>query len=237
MDYAKTQLLTDTFQFPKWGLKKKQKEATRAERSRKPKTPKDPKPKRVPLTPEDRKERQRVSFKKRLEEAKSLGLCSRCREPAIEGQTRCQECAERHRVRRREDDSKRRAAAKLSEEKPTQGPVAPASPEATAPQPDQQAEYRNARLVGEASTPTHPAEGERPGGSHPERKKTRREYKKKQREMLKASGLCKDCRGSAIPGQTRCEACAEKHRVRRRQNNATRRTKACAAGNADGGTQ
>ena len=63
---------------------------------------------------------ERTSFKKKLEDAKSLGLCRHCREPAIEGQTRCQQCAERHRARRREDDSGRRAAAKLSEERPTQ---------------------------------------------------------------------------------------------------------------------
>ena len=118
---AKPQLLTDSFHYPKRGAKnKKQKSATRANHSRKPKTPEDPKPKRTPLTPEARKERQQTSFKKKLEDAKSLGLCRHCREPAIEGQTRCQQCAERHRVRSREYDGKRRAAAKLSEEKLTQ---------------------------------------------------------------------------------------------------------------------
>ena len=42
-------------------------------------------------------------------------------------------------------------------------------------------------------------------------------------------GICRDCRKQAIPNQTRCEACAEKHRVRRRQNDATRRKKKAAA--------
>ena len=236
MHYAKPQLLIDSFQLPKRGLKKKQKEAARAERSRKPKTPKDPKPKRIPLTPEDRKERRRVSFKKRLEEAKSLGLCSRCREPAIEGQTRCQECAERHRVRRREDDSKRRAVAKLSGEKPPQGPAAPASPEATTPHPDEQAEHRKARPVSETSTTTHDAEAEHPRGPSPQRQKTWREHQKKRREEAKELGLCRDCREPAIPDQTRCEPCAEKHRAGRRQNDATRRKENGAAGQADGGT-
>ena len=157
MLYAKPQLLTDSFHYPKRGTKKKQKSGTRAERSRKPKAPKDPKQKRVPLTPEAKNERRRTSFKKRLEEAKALGLCRDCREPAIEGQTRCQQCAERHRVRRREDHRRRRAATnKLSEDKPTQGPVAPASPGGTTPQPDQQAEYRKAKPVSQASTPTLP---------------------------------------------------------------------------------
>ena len=240
VDYEKTQLLADTFQFSKRGLKKKQKEAARAERSKKPKTPKDPKPKRVPLTPEARKERQQVRFKERLEEAKALGLCRHYHNPpvkAIEGQTRCQQCAERHRVRRREDDSKRGAAAKLSEEKPTQGPVAPASPEATAPQPDQQAEYRNARAVCEVSTPTHRAEAERPKGTSPQRQKTWRESQKKRREEAKELGLCRDCREPAIPDQTRCETCAEKHRVGRRQYDAARRKENGTAGHQGGGTR
>ena len=32
------------------------------------------------------------------------------------------------------------------------------------------------------------------------------------RSKLKAAGLCKDCRQPAIPGQTRCSSCADKHR-------------------------
>ena len=120
MLYAKPQLLTDSFHYPKRSTKKKQKSVARAKPSRKPKAPKDPKPKRAPLTSEARKERDRTRSKRRFEDAKSLGLCRDCREPALEGQTRCEKCAERHRARRREDDSRRRAVAKLSEERPTQ---------------------------------------------------------------------------------------------------------------------
>ena len=36
------------------------------------------------------------------------------------------------------------------------------------------------------------------------------------RRKLKDSGLCKDCRQPAIPGQTRCPSCVEKHRQSRR---------------------
>ena len=41
-----------------------------------------------------------------------LGLCRQCGEPAIEGQTRCEVCAETHRVSRRKHDAKRNAKAK-----------------------------------------------------------------------------------------------------------------------------
>ena len=107
---AKPQLLTDSFHFPKRGAKnKKQKSGKRAERSKKPKAPKDPKPKRTPLAPRPgRKDSEPVS-RRNSRTPNPLGLCRHCPEPAIEGQTRCQQCAERHRARRREDDSRRRA--------------------------------------------------------------------------------------------------------------------------------
>ena len=237
MLYAKPQLLTDSFHYPKRGTKKKQKSAAGAKPSRKPKAPKDPKPKRVPLTPEAKKERKRTAFKRWLEGIKALGLCRDCHEPAIGGQTRCQRCAEQHRVRRREDDRRRRTAAKLSAETLTQEPVAPASPEVTTPQADQQAERQRAKAASEADTPTHHAEDECLRGQHPEGKKTQGEYEKERRERLKASGLCRDCREQAIPNQTRCEACAEKHRVARRKNDTARREKKAASDHAGGGTR
>ena len=47
-----------------------------------------------------------------------------------------------------------------------------------------------------------------------------------ERRKLKVLGLCKDCRQHAIPGQTRCPDCAEKHRQsRRRQRQAQRQAK------------
>ena len=218
MDYAKTQLLTDTFQYPKRGTKNKNlKSATRANHSRKPKASKDPKPKRIPLTPEAKKERQSARFKERLEEAKALGLCRHYHDPpvkAIEGQTRCHDCAEKHRLQRREYDKKRRAAAKPSEKKLPQEPVVPASSNAITPQLDQQGEHRKAKLVRIASTPTSRREYERLRRQQPERQEFQRKSQKKIREKREASGLCKDCGEPAIPGQTRCEACAEKHRAK-----------------------
>ena len=44
-----------------------------------------------------------------------------------------------------------------------------------------------------------------------ERKKFDRLYKQKVRQERKAAGLCKTCPNPAIPGQTRCESCRDKH--------------------------
>ena len=62
-------------------------------------------------TPE-RKERARLLAQARQRKAKELGLCRNCNKPAIEGQIRCESCAERHRVSRRAYDRKRREAAR-----------------------------------------------------------------------------------------------------------------------------
>ena len=94
------------------GKKKKPKPASRADNTKKPAPPKDPIPKRIPLTPEAKKERQQAQRRKRYNDAKALGVCRHCSKPAIKGQTRCQQCAERHRVSRRTYDIKRHAEAK-----------------------------------------------------------------------------------------------------------------------------
>lgn len=110
--YAKPQLLTDTFQLPKRGGKKKQKPAPRANNTKKRTPPKDPVPKKAPLTPEARRERQRIRHKEKLERARLSGQCRHCGEPAIPSQTRCETCAEKHRVSRRLNDAKRNEKTK-----------------------------------------------------------------------------------------------------------------------------
>ena len=44
-------------------------------------------------------------------------------------------------------------------------------------------------------------------------------------ESNKAMRKCKHCSQTAIPGQTRCEYCAEKHRISRRKNDKARRAR------------
>ena len=49
-------------------------------------------------------------------------------------------------------------------------------------------------------------------------------------EPDKAMRKCKHCSQTAIPGQTRCESCAEKHRISRRKNDKARRARQKAEG-------
>ena len=63
----------------------------------------------------------------------------------------------------------------------------------------------------------------RPRSQTPERRAYRRRYAQQKRERQKSLGLCRDCSNPAIPGQTRCTTCADKHREYKRRSNATRR--------------
>ena len=60
----------------------------------------------------ERKEQHRRYAQEQRQQAKELGKCRNCTEPAIPGQTRCTRCAAAHRQSRRRSDNKRRATAK-----------------------------------------------------------------------------------------------------------------------------
>ena len=111
MTYTKPQLLIDTFHFPKRVCKKPKSDSgakdTKSVRSKKRTAPKEPAYKRQPLTPEAKKERRQTQHKEKLDRAKSLGLCGHCGEAAIGGQTRCDQCAEKHRISHRSYDRRR----------------------------------------------------------------------------------------------------------------------------------
>ena len=57
----------------------------------------------------------------------------------------------------------------------------------------------------------------------PERREKNRLQIQERRRSAKELGLCRDCREPAIPEQSRCPTCAEKHRVDRRRWQAKRR--------------
>ena len=61
-------------------------------------------------TPERMEYNQRYQQERRRQ-AKFLGLCKNCSNPAIAGQTRCLSCAEKHRQSRRRSKAKRTAIA------------------------------------------------------------------------------------------------------------------------------
>ena len=56
-----------------------------------------------------------------------------------------------------------------------------------------------------------------------ERREYNRSYAQEQRRIAKEASKCRDCSKPAIPGQTRCPTCAERHRQSRRRSDAKRR--------------
>ena len=60
----------------------------------------------------------------------------------------------------------------------------------------------------------------------PDRKEYVRLQKQKARQERKEAGLCRICSSTAIPGQTKCEMCRDKHRVSRRASATKQREKA-----------
>ena len=85
-----------------------------------------------------------------------------------------------------------------------------------------------------ARTSTSPdrREYERLRGQRPERKEAHRQAQIKRRQRARELGLCRSCNAKAIPGQTRCETCAEKHRTARRVYDVKRREAAKQAAKA-----
>ena len=57
-------------------------------------------PQKAPLTPDERKERNRKAAAQRRQNRKEQGLCRDCPNRATLGQTRCADCAEKHRLTR-----------------------------------------------------------------------------------------------------------------------------------------
>ena len=57
-------------------------------------------PQKARLTPDERKERNRKAVAQRRQNRKEQGLCKDCPNKATLGQTRCADCAEKHRLTR-----------------------------------------------------------------------------------------------------------------------------------------
>ena len=222
--YVKPQLFTDTFHLPERGTKKKKYTPdSRANDTRKRTPPKAPAPKKVPLTSEERKQRQKVQWKEKYVRAKALGLCRHCGEPAIPGQTRCENCAEKHRVSLRAYDRKRSAAANQTTEDTQAGPTASDPTSKAAPRTDTRSNETRTKPANGTTMSAERREYERVRSQHPERKEYQRLHEQKKRERAKELGPCRNCSKPAIPGQSRCETCAENHRQSRRRSDAKRR--------------
>ena len=97
----------------------KPKSATKNPLTPKPKNPGPPKQERREYDRTRNRRPERMEYhrshaRERRKEAKALGLCKSCSNPAIHGQTRCENCAGKHRVSRRISDAKRSTTASLS---------------------------------------------------------------------------------------------------------------------------
>ena len=68
-----------------------------------------------------------------------------------------------------------------------------------------------------------PCEYDRQRNKTPERREQNRLNAQEKRRRAKEQGLCRHCPNPAIPNQTRCPSCAEKHRVSRRKWQARRK--------------
>ena len=128
------------------------------------------------------------------QERKEQGLC-RCSQPAIQGQTRCAECAVKHREWTRQDSENRRRAKGIK------------------PRP----RFDDTELIEQIQKEI--ADQETRGASQTT-KRVRSEASKKKNQQHRAQvhaerkslGLCVQCAKPSLEGQARCADCALKHR-------------------------
>ena len=132
---------------------KGQKTESKANNRKKPTPAKEPQPKQIPATPEAKRERQSIWNKERSTRAKALGLCRHCEKPAIQGQTRCERCAEKHRVTRRAYDIKRRAVAKRAKGELTHKAAVPELPKNSPPQPTNRTSHSPPKVADKSPRP------------------------------------------------------------------------------------
>ena len=120
MGRAKGYFTEHSFQIESSGNKRSSQQGGKAKKGKVAPRPSNhqntPKQKRTPLTPEERKERQSTRSKEKRAEDKANDVCRHCDNPPTRSQTRCDLCAEKHRVERRISDAKRYAKAKAERE-------------------------------------------------------------------------------------------------------------------------
>ena len=203
MHHAKTQLLTDTFEYAK-GENKKRKATPRANdtKTRKPKAGTSPsgkaKARRPRLTEEQKRARNRTRAAKRLRKLKERGLCKDCPSKATEGRTRCSDCAEKH--RRYSEQRNRARGVQPRHRSDDTKPSEPIRKEIAAQ--DAQAAGRTPKRVRSEAY-----------------KQKKRETQAQTRAERISLGLCVECGNPGIEGQTRCADCVLKHRASNRRTN------------------
>ena len=196
----KTQLFADQFhcELPR-GRKRKHPSGAKPTKRRKHKqftqkkaTTKAPK---LHLTEEQKQERKRALAKENAQRRKELGLCKSCPNKTVNGQTRYQDCAEKHRAWLQPYSEDRRRAQGI---KPRQRTDDTAMEE----------ELRR-EIVGQENQ----GAGRQPKRIRSEAYKQKRREKQASLRAERASlGLCRSCGEFSVQGQIRCPDCVLKHR-------------------------
>ena len=183
---SKPQLFVDTIFIPK-----RKRLASHKRQSKQTKSA--PRQKPAPPTPKHRPSKRKKPALTR-QERKEQGLC-RCSQAAIQGQTRCAECAAKHREWNRQNSENRRRAKGIK------------------PRPRSD----DAELIEQIHKEID-AQDARGASATPKRVRSE-EYRKNQqqlhalvREEHKSLGLCVQCAKPSPTGQTRCPDCTLKHR-------------------------
>ena len=127
------------------------------------------------------------------QERKEQGLC-RCSQPAVQEQTRCAECAAKHREWNRQNFENRRRAKGIKPRPRISAELIEQIQKEIADQETRGASQTPKRVRSEAS------------------KKKNQQHRAQVRAERKSLGLCVQCAKPSLPGQVRCADCALKHR-------------------------
>ena len=191
-------------------------------RSKKPNHPNRPK-----LTPEQNKEFRSVRAAEERQRRQELGLCRECPNQTIKGQTRCPDCANKHSKAQKQQSSPAETGKGPIQERHTALTTEVPSKKAHSQSPTKQ---HKPTPDSETTASVKRQEYEQRRSQRPERKEAARQAARKRRDRRIAAGICVVCEGTPIPGETKCEVCAEKHRIARSKSQAKRRGRPTSEG-------
>ena len=163
---------------------------------------------RTPLTAEQKQEHSRKRATERRQRQKENGLCVGCPNKPIEGQTRCTECAEKHRARLR--------------------PYAETHRRAQGAKPTQRISEAELLQLIQAEV-----DARGPQVSDPSIGKAQPDSKSLSRDQRKSLGICSDCDYPSQDGHTRCTLCLLRLRLNARRRRAKAPPGSTTASKAD----
>ena len=154
---------------------------------------------RTPLTAEQQRERNRKQAAERRQRLKDNGRCVSCPNNAIDGQTRCPDCAEKHRARLRPySEARRRAEGAKHTLRIGEAELLQLI--------QKEVDARESQVANQPAAAVQP---------------DRQSLSRAQRKSL---GICSDCDYSSEEGHIRCTLCLLRHRLYARQRRAKAQT-------------